>query len=105
MSGEDKPARRRRGHHGAFVAGFVTPLLLSALYTQLVARAALSESNVAPSYPAVLGLALALPPMLFAGIVLSWLIRRPRDLRLRALFALLLGSVLFYGGQHDWFVF
>jgi hypothetical protein len=102
---EDAPAEPRRWHHGAFVVGFVLPLLLSAAYTYVVADAALAEGGVPAGYPVALGLALGLPPMLLGGIVLSWLLRRPRDLRGRALLGLLLGGVLFFGGQHDWFVF
>lgn len=100
-----KKAERRRGHHSAFVGGFVLPLLVSAVYTHVVAREALSEGAVPAPYPVVLGLALGLPPMLLGGIVLSWLLKRPNDPRVRVLLGLLLGSLLFYGGQHDWFVF
>lgn len=97
---------RARWHHASFIAGFLLPLLLSALYTYFAAREALSDDTaVSSAYPSVLGLALGLPPMLLGGIGLSYLCKRPRAPHLRVLVGLLTGSVLFYGGQRDWFVF
>jgi hypothetical protein len=102
---EEESGRRRRGHHASFIACFSLPLLLSALYTRVVVGPLLEGSHVSPLYPVVLGLALGLPPTLLVGSVLSWLMKRPRDLRARALLGLLLGALLFYGGTHKWFVF
>jgi hypothetical protein len=101
-----KTILRARWHHASFIAGFLLPLLVSALYTYFAAREAFSgDTSVSPVYPSVLGLALALPPMLLGAIVLSYLCKRPRPPHLRLLAGLFAGSVLFYGGQRDWFVF
>jgi hypothetical protein len=98
-------SEQRRWHHATFIASFVLPLLLASVYTRMIVGPQLAGSHVSPLYPVVLGLALGLPPMLLAGSVLSWLIKRPHDLRARALLGLLLGALLFYGGTHKWFVF
>lgn len=104
MRAEER-SERRRWHHATFIACFVLPLLLVSVYTRVMVGPLLAGSHVSPLYPVVLGLALGLPPMLFAGSVLSWLIKRPHDLRARALLGLVLGALLFYGGTHRWFVF
>jgi hypothetical protein len=98
-------SERGRWHHATFIACFVLPLLLSSVYTRVLVGPLLAGSHVSPLYPVVLGLALGLPPMLLAGSVLSWLIKRPRGLPARALLGLVLGALLFYGGTHGWFVF
>ncbi len=95
---------RQRWHHTSFIAGALSPLVLSSFYTYFVMRSLRTEP-VSPLYPVVLGLGLGLPPLFLVGGLASTLLRRPRDPRARFALAFVLGGALWFLGQRGAFHF